>query len=65
MLPILHLTSKKLVKKFFYLGSSKDINSRIEYFDNSNHLVDRIEMNMSLFTVVQKLKYVNPKTIQI
>ena len=62
MLPILHLTSGKISKKkFFYLGSSKDINSRIEYFDNSNHLVDRIEMNMSLFTVVQKLKYVNPK----
>lgn len=62
MLPILHLTSKKISKRnFFYLGSSKDINSRIEYFDNSNHLVDRIEMNMSLFTVIQKLKYINSK----
>ena len=37
MLPVLHITSKKVSnKKFFYLGSSKDINSRIEYFDKQN-----------------------------
>lgn len=62
MLPILHLTSKKISnKKFFYLGSNKDINSRIEYFDKKKYLVDRIEMNMNFTDVRKKVKYINSK----
>ena len=54
MLPVLHITSKEVSnKKFFYLGSSKDINSRIEYFDKQNFLVDRIEVHMN-FNDVRK-----------
>lgn len=62
MLPVLHITSKKVSnKKFFYLGSSKDINSRIEYFDKQNFLVDRIEVNMNFNDIRKRVKYVNPK----
>ena len=62
MLPVLHITSKKVSnKKFFYLGSSKDINSRIEYFDKQNILVDRIEVHMNFNDVRKRVQYINPK----
>lgn len=60
MKPVLHITSKKLTNKSFdLLGSSKDIYSRIEYFNKRNILVDRISVNINLKDLYNKLKYIN------
>lgn len=60
MKPVLHITSKKLTDKSFdLLGSSKDIYSRIEYFNKRNILVDRISTNVNLKDLYNKLKYIN------
>ena len=60
MKPILHITSKKLTNKSLDLiGSSKDIYSRIEYFNKRNILVDRISTNINLKDLYSNLKYVN------
>ena len=56
-----HNFKKVSNKEFFYLGSSKDINSRIEYFDKQNFLVDRIEVHMNFNDVRKRVQYINPK----
>jgi hypothetical protein len=60
MKPILHLVNRKFKNKaHFLLGSVKDINSRVEYFNFRNFLVDRIELKVKFFDAYEILKYLN------